>query len=295
MELEDLRIFRAVVAEGGVMKAAARLHRVPSSVTTRVRQLEASLGTPLFHRERQRLHLAPAGRRLLEYADRLLGLADEAKAALGAGPPVGVLRLGALESTTASRLPALLAAFHRHHPQVRVELATGTNDALVAGLKARRFEAAFVAEAPADREIAALPLFDERLVVISAEAHAPIRRPADVEGDSLIAFPDGCAYRRVLLRWLGDRRVAGMRVLELASYHAIVACVAAGAGIAVVPEAVIDTLQAPPLRRDPLPRVHARVTTPLIWRAREVSPPLAALLDALRDGRPSADTGFGIA
>ena len=107
MELADLQVFRTVVEEGGIAAAARKLHRVPSSVTTRVQQLEATLGVRLFVRERQRLHLSAAGERLLEYADRMLRLADEARSAV-AGLPGGVLRLGALESTTASRLPAVL-------------------------------------------------------------------------------------------------------------------------------------------------------------------------------------------
>ena len=112
MELADLQVFTTVVEEGGIAAAARKLHRVPSSVTTRVQQLEATLGVRLFVRERQRLHLSTEGERLLEYADRMLRLADEARSAV-AGLPGGVLRLGALESTTASRLPAVLGRFHR--------------------------------------------------------------------------------------------------------------------------------------------------------------------------------------
>ena len=61
MELSDLRIFRAVVREGGVTRAAERLHRVQSNVTTRIRQIEDDLDTALFIREGKRLHLSPAG------------------------------------------------------------------------------------------------------------------------------------------------------------------------------------------------------------------------------------------
>ncbi|HKX41492.1 MAG TPA: LysR substrate-binding domain-containing protein [Burkholderiaceae bacterium] len=282
MELEDLAIFRTVVHEGGILKAARKLHRVPSSVTTRVKQLEASLGTELFYRDRQRLHLSPGGHQLLDYAERLLRLSNEARQAVAGGAPSGVLRIGSLESTTASRLPAVLSAFHRRYPDVRVELSTGPNDALIAALAARRIDAAFVAEAPADKGIVAMPLFRERLVIISPEGHAPVTRPQDVQGDTVVAFANGCAYRRVLMRWLGDKRVATMRVLDLSSYHAIVACVAAGTGIALVPEAVLATFQGPPVMRHRLPAVYADIVTPLIWRAGEVPAALAALHDELR-------------
>jgi len=287
MDLESLSIFRAVVHEGGILKAARKLHRVPSSVTTRIQQLEASLGAELFHRDRQRLHLSPRGQVLLDYADRLLSLSDEARQAVVGGAPSGVLRIGALESTTASRLPAVLAAYHRRYPEVRVELSTGTNDALLAALVARRIDAAFIVEAPADRSLATMPLFRERLGIISAASHAPIVRAQDVQDDSVISFPDGCAYRRVLMRWLGDRRVASMRILELSSYHAIVACVAAGTGIALVPQAVLATLRSPPVLWHPLPKVHGERVTPLVWRAGEVPPALAALQESLRLAEPA--------
>lgn len=282
MELEDLAIFRTVVHEGGILKAARKLHRVPSNVTTRVKQLEASLGAELFFRDKQRLHLSPSGHQLLDYADQLLRLSSEARQAIAGGTPSGTLRIGALESTTASRLPAVLAAYHRRCPQVKVELSTGTNDALVAALRARRVDAAFIAEAPADAGVDAMPLFRERLVIISPEGHAPILRPQDVQDDTVIAFPNGCAYRRVLQRWLGDRRVATVRTLELGSYHAIVACVAAGTGIALVPEAVLATFQGPPVVKHKLPAVHADVVTPLVWRSGEVPAALAALHEELR-------------
>ena len=277
MELSDLHIFKTVAEEGGIARAASKLHRVPSNISTRIKQLEASVGAQLFVREKQRLHLSPRGEHLLGYADRLLRLSAEAMGAVSSAPPRGLLRLGALESTTASRLPKVLAAYHRAYPDVRVELITGTNDALTAAVLERRVEAAFVAEVPSHRELVAERLFRERLVIIASRDHRPIQRPQDVDGDSVIAFPSGCAYRRVLQHWLGRRRVASVRVLELGSYHAIVACVASGTGIALVPESVLDTVQHAAVVRHALPKVHGDVITPLIWRAADQSPALLAL------------------
>src|SRR5258705_5894364 len=99
MDLTDLHIFRSVVQAGGVTRAAEKLNRVQSNVTTRVHQLEADLGVALFIREGKRLHLSPAGQLLLDYADRLLDLANEAREAVHDVKPRGLLRLGAMEST----------------------------------------------------------------------------------------------------------------------------------------------------------------------------------------------------
>jgi len=276
IDFTDLQVFRVVVEEGGIIRAARKLHRVPSNVTKRIKQLESSMGVTLFHRDRQRLHLSPTGELLRGYADRLVQLSEEARAAVSGTNPRGLLKLGALESTAASRLPGLLAAFHHRYPDVRLELTTGTNDFLVQAVAGRRLDAAFIAEPPS-RVLAHIPVFRERLAIISSADHPPIRRSQDIKSASLIAFPDGCAYRRVLQRWLGHDVFSTKRMLELGSYHAIVACVASGAGIALVPESVLDTMPQTPVRRHALPKAMADITTPLVWRDGEISPPVLAL------------------
>ena len=281
MDLSDLRIFGAVVEEGGIIRAARKLHRVPSNVTTRIQQLEASIGAKLFYRDRQRLVLSPNGKSLLGYADKLLHLAEEARVAASGSPPSGVIRLGALESTSASRLPTLLARYHRAFPDVRVELHTGTNDALTVAVKERRLDAAFVAEAPSDTALASMPVFREELVLISSLDHKPVTSSRDVRNDSIIAFPNGCAYRRVFERWLGIPGLATVRVMELSSYHAIIACVAAGTGVALLPASVLDVVRTDEVVQHRLPKVLALVSTPLIWRTAEVSPAVVALREVL--------------
>jgi DNA-binding transcriptional LysR family regulator len=277
MNFANLQIFKTVVDEGGITKAAQKLHRVPSNITTRIKQLESEIGTPLFHRSHQRLHLSPHGELLLGYAARLIDLSEEARHAVASTTPRGTLRLGALESTAASRLPAVLAEFHRRYPDVSLELTTGTNDSLITAVAGRRLDAAFIAERPSERELAYLPVFRERLIVISSADHPPVNTARDAQGESLIAFPSGCAYRRVLHRWLKRDSLSNLRVLELSSYHAIVACVAAGAGIALVPETVLATMPQANVRRNALPRAQSDIVTPLIWRKGEISPSVLAL------------------
>ncbi len=85
MDLAALAIFRAVVRENGVTRAAAKLNRVQSNVTTRIKQLEEQLGAPLFVRDGRRLVLPPAGKTLLPYAERLLALPAAARRARSSG------------------------------------------------------------------------------------------------------------------------------------------------------------------------------------------------------------------
>jgi DNA-binding transcriptional LysR family regulator len=282
MELTELRIFKAVAEQGGITRAAAALHRVQSNVTTRVKQLEERLGARLFNRQGRRLVLSSEGRLLLEYADRLLRLSSEAQAALKGHAPHGVLRIGALESTAATRLPALLARYHREYPSVRLELVTATSTALVDKVRRDEVEAAFVAEPFAARGLQVRHAFTEELVLITARDHPRVASPADLVQRTVLAFTTGCAYRRRLEAWLGRSKVAAERVMEYGSYHAIVACVAAGAGVAVVPKSVLRVtgMQAQ-IAVHSLPAKVAHAKTMLVWRRGHESAPLEALRKAL--------------
>src|ERR1700680_3158562 len=113
MDFAALQIFKTVVEEGGITPADRTLNRVQSNITTRIQQLEASLGATLFVREKRRLHLSPAGKLFLGYVERMLSISEEARNAVVDGVPRGQLRLGALESIVASRLPPLLSRYHK--------------------------------------------------------------------------------------------------------------------------------------------------------------------------------------
>lgn len=118
-------------------------------------------------------------------------------------------------------------------------------------------------------------------MLITPRDHPPVHAPRDVALDTVIAFPAGCAYRRRLARWLGPAHAAA-RVLELASYHAIVTCVASGTGVALVPRSVLATLRAGRnVRAHDLPRAVARVVTALVRRRGERAPAIDALQSLL--------------
>jgi DNA-binding transcriptional LysR family regulator len=66
-------------------------------------------------------------------------------------------------------------------------------------------------------------------------------------------------------------------VLELSSYHAIVACATAGTGIALMPESVLEAMPHAKVRQHPIPKAQSQITTPLVWRRGEISPAVLAL------------------
>jgi len=281
MDLDDLAIFQCVVREGGVTRAASRLHRVPSNVTTRIKQLEERLGVALFQRQGRGLKLTDSGRTLLGHAQRLLQMAEVAEQELRSGVVRGVLRLGSLESAAGARLPPLLSAFHARYPEVTIELQTGTTVALLRMLERFEVEAAFVSEPFEKGRLSALPAFEEELMLITAKGAPAPRRANDLNGQTLLAFPLGCSYRRCLIEWLAKEGASPGRMLDLGSYHAIVACVAAGTGIAIVPAEVLDqAVLGSAVERHPLPTKLRVNRTHLVWPG-EASAPLRGLIELL--------------
>ncbi len=266
LDLATLEIFHAVVREGGIVRAADKLSRVPSNVTTRIKQLEQRLGRALFRKQGRGLVLSPEGELLLSYTQRLFRLADEAESELRHGRLQGVLRIGSLESTAGSRLAPVLSKYHRLHPGVVVELATGTTGALVQRVTNFELEAAFVSEPFTAPALQAMKVFDEELVLISPREIATVRRAPDLAGLTLIAFATGCSYRKRVEEWLGMAQVMPARTLEFASYQAMIACVAAGTGFAVVPRSLLASLKSGgEVRTHELPARIRRNSTHLVW------------------------------
>jgi DNA-binding transcriptional LysR family regulator len=291
MDLSELRIFSAVVREGGVTRAAERLHRVQSNVTTRIRQLEDDLGTPLFTREGKRLHLTPSGQVLLGYADRLLALADEARAAVHDPRPRGVLRLGAMESTAAVRLPEPLNEFHKRYPDVVLELRIGNPETLAKAILAGELDAAFVAEPIADAPFDKVHAFSEVPVIVSAIGHSSISKNGSAPRCVLV-FEHGCPHRKRLENWYAKRGQMPERTIELGSYHAMLGCVVAGMGIALLPESVLATFpESKRLTIHRLPSGENRSETVLIWRKGAGSPNIQALQQVLHRGSPPSRRG----
>jgi DNA-binding transcriptional LysR family regulator len=282
MDLSDLHIFRSVVREGGITRAAEKLNRVQSNITTRVRQLEENLGVELFIREGKRLRPSPAGKLLLDYADRLLDLAREAREAIQDTTPRGVLRLGSMESTAAIRLPGPLHEFHQRYPQVRLELRTGDPKVLCEAVLAGEIDAALAAEPLCDGPLEKTMIYNEELVIVAPPGHPAIRKPRDAQPQTVLAFEYGCSYRARMEQWFAMAGHVPERIVEITSWHAIIGCAAAGMGISLVPRMLLASFPEPQhISTHPLPAGMTHAPTMLVWRKGANSPNVRALCEVL--------------
>ena len=239
MELAQLKMVKAVAQTGSVTQAALQLHCVPSNITTRIKQLESELGTPLFIRAGRGLAISAAGEVFLDYCERILALVEESKRAVDSNAiPRGKLRIGAVESSASGRLPPLLAEYHRRYPQVELELVTGAWAQLLDDLQHHRIDAALVAAGGKRPKLEQSVVYSERLVLITSASSAPIEDARDLAGRTLLVWPPGCPYRAALENWLKPHDIKPA-IASYASWGTIIGCVSAGIGVALAPEGIL--------------------------------------------------------
>jgi len=283
VDLTQLEIFRAIAEEGSITAAADRLHRVPSNISTRLRQLEEELGSELFRREKLRLHITDSGRTLLDYARRILALADEAKQSISGQHPQGIFTLGAIESTAAVRLPPLISHYHQRWPQVELDLSTGPSGEMIDGVLSGQYSAAFVDGPPRHPLLEGIPVFQEELVLIGALNHPAVMDAASISGSTIYAFRANCSYRRLFENWFARDNAVPGKIFEMESYHGILACVSAGAGLALIPASMLENMPGrSSVQAWPLSGGMGNIQIWLMWRKGSHSANLEAMVGMLQ-------------
>jgi DNA-binding transcriptional LysR family regulator len=290
MELKMVATFRAAAATLSFTQAAAALGYVQSSVTAQIQQLERELGVPLFDRVGNRLALTDAGRIFAGYAERLLSLAEEAKAAAGRDAPGGTLSISGPETVVSYLLPAVLARFRKAHGAVRVRYVPVPFCDLKRRVLEGNLDAAFVLEERlAAGTLSVAHLRAEPLALIAAADHALARKrrvtAGDLAGEPVLFTETGCAYRNKFERALiAAGAHPGPLSQEFSSIEAIKKYVAAGLGVAALPRIAVEAERragalAVLAWADPAMEVH----TQMVWSAmRWMSPALKAFVETVK-------------
>lgn len=282
MDLTQLEMFNAVAQTGSITQAAQKVHRVPSNLTTRIRQLESDLGVDLFIRENQRLRLSPAGHSFLRYSQQILALVDEARMVVAGDEPQGLFSLGALESTAAVRIPATLAQYNQRYPRIQFDLATGPSGTMIDGVLEGRLSAAFVDGPIMHPGLEGIPVYREEMMIVAPVGHEVITHAAQVNGASIYAFRANCSYRRHFESWFHADRAMPGTIHEMESYHGMLACVIAGAGIALIPRSMLESMPGHhQVNAWPLSENWRWLNTWLVWRRGAMTRQLEAFIEVL--------------
>ncbi|MGW4489962.1 LysR family transcriptional regulator [Amycolatopsis sp. NPDC004368] len=289
METRQLEYFVAVAEELSFTRAAQRLFTVQSTVSATIRTLENELGTTLFDRSTRRVALSAAGalflpeaKAALDAVERAREVVQEASAGLR-----GSLRLGTLTSVSALDLPALLGAFHARHPLVdlHVTVSVTGSTGLAEDVRHGRLDVALLGLPPSELPgLTVHPIVTVPYFAVLPAAHPLAGRASlslrDLAGERFIDAPRGFGNRIAVDRAydaLGTPRRVPMEVADL---QVMPSYVAAGLGVAVVPDVV--RLSAP--GTVVVPVTDPALTWPLSVVSHAGKPPgraLRTLLDLL--------------
>ncbi len=267
MDLQALRYFRIVAREGSFSQAAQKLNYAQSNLSTKIRQLEGELETPLFRRHAHGVTLTEKGESLLAYADRLVHLLEEAESVVrDDGTAKGSLSVGSMESAAITFIPALLAEYHRRCPGVALTVKTGVSAASMRSVLDGSLDGAFVAGATGHAELSSVPVRRERLALFSA-AGTETTPVANLLAGPLLVLPHGCSYRQSLEEWLDAERIFPERAVEFDSIGALLASVSAGLGAALFPESLASVYTAAKgLICHTIPEPYAWADISFVWR-----------------------------
>jgi DNA-binding transcriptional LysR family regulator len=240
-DLVDLRLFLHVVEAGSITHGAERVHLALAAASTRIRNMEAALGTPLLHRERQGVQPTPAGRTLLHHARLMLQQAERMRGELGeyAAGLRGQVRLLSNTNALMEFLPEPLSLFLAAHPQVNIDLEERLSDEIVVAIADGTADIGIVAGTVAVAGLEVFPFRVDRFVLVVAPGHplAALDRVAfaEVLDHDFVGLERTSALQRFLSE-KADR--IGRRIklrVQLRSFDAICRLVSCNVGIGVVP------------------------------------------------------------
>lgn len=230
LDIDALRALQAVVACGGVTRAADSLALSQSAVSHKIKRLEQSIDTALLNRRPGGSMLTEAGERLYLYANRILAMHDEALAALSKSALSGKIRLGITEDTTSDGLAAILGRFSRLFPAVAVRTHVAQSLVLQKQLTEGRIDLGvmqiFASEVRADD---ILLYRDELCWVKAVDFELPETPPIP-----FLSYDDDCFYKHWMLE---EGSTGGHRfetILQCFSRSGIVAALEAGLGVTIL-------------------------------------------------------------
>jgi DNA-binding transcriptional LysR family regulator len=240
MDIAELQVFLAVARERSFSKAAARLHRTQPAVSQAIRRLEDGLGERLFDRSSKDGRLTEAGRVLLDYAERLMRLVEEADGAIKELHDLrrGRVLVGANEAATHVLLP-VIARFREEHPRIQVDVRRIPSRQVGVEVLQRSLDFGVLSFSPSESGLGSVVIGDDELVMLTHPRHRLAGRKqvtmAEFGQEVVIAHNEASPARERVLR-LFERRHEPINIqVALPSLDAIKRAVEMRVGVALLP------------------------------------------------------------
>lgn len=290
MMLRDLGWLVELGDLGHVTETAAALGTSQPTLSRSLARIEAELGVHVFERTPAGLEVTPDGRVVLDAARDLVVRHEQLRADLAnrLDPDTGIVRLAFLDSMATTLVPKLLRAFHAEAPAVKVVLSQEPAHDIRSDLDRGAVELGLTMDRAED--LGWLAVQRERLVVVVPPTHRFRDRTridlAALADDELVTTPPGFGHSALVQALLAEAGVSPRISFESADLATIEGLVAAGLGVAIVPEAFAGQSGSVGLA---LSSASATRTIGLTWRTdRPLAPPAERFLAFVR-GRTWAD------
>lgn len=294
LDLVSLSLFTLVVRTGSISKGAELAHLAVGAASKRISDLEAAVGAELLERHSRGVTPTVAGQALQRHAQRILSNVDDLAADLSdyASGMVGVVRLWANTSAVTQFMPADIAAFITANPGIRIELDEQDSSRIVLAVLDGRADVGIFADRTPPLGLQTVEYRADRLVLVVPHRHALAARKAIDFADVIdLEFVSLSAGTSLAQRLQLEAEALGTRLrlrIHVRSFDAMCQMVAAGLGVAVLPDAAVR----PHLRSMNLRKIDIRddwVHRRLLIGARDFAAlprPVRLLVDHLTDGRP---------
>lgn len=292
LSVPKLRILLEVAATGSFSAAAESLSYTQSAVSQAIASLEAEAGTALLERDRRGTRPTPAGAALLEHAEAILARLESAEDEIAAiaGGRKGTLRLASFPTAGATLIPLAVATFRDANPGIELSLAEGEPEEIAPRLRAHEFDLALLFEfhgvgRPYVSGVQRIELLDDpmRLALPAGHPLAEKRtvRLEDLSGESWVQSSQASPCARHVVRSCLAAGFEPQVSFESDDYQTVQGLVAAGVGVALIPQLALTTVRPDIVVRSLGRRSPVRTVVAATGRG-SLEPAVAAMVDTLR-------------
>ncbi|MFQ6574359.1 LysR family transcriptional regulator [Pseudomonas sp. UM16] len=248
MSLKALRTLVTIARHGTFARAADILSLTPSAVSLHIRSLEQALNVSLFDRSRRQVSLTEAGHLVVERAEGILAAYDEMADALVSGPGLhGRLKIGAIQTALAGRLPAALVRIKAEHPHLHISVLSGMSAELARRVEDGELDAAITTEPvpPYPPNLDFTPLYRNRFWAVAGLEFAGVSLRELLATQPFLRFDKRAWAGRIIEQELRKLQLPVSEQMELDSQQALTHMASMGLGVAIVPLADEDLPRLP--------------------------------------------------
>lgn len=297
LNVSRLRVLVEVAARGSFSAAADALSYTQSAVSQQIATLEAEAGTTLLERHARGVRLTSAGEALVQHAEGILARLEAAEAELAAiaGLRAGRLRMASFPTAGATLMPLAVAAFRRRHPGIELTLAEGEPEEIAPRLACGELDLALLFEfgppsPPAERtgeRLMRVDLIEDPMYLALAREHPLAGRPllhlSDLSAEAWVQTSGSSPCARHVVRCCHAAGFEPNVSFESDDYQTVQGLVAAGVGVALIPELALSVVREDIVIRALSPSPPTRSVIAAAPAGARLSPATPAMLSILQD------------